>query len=103
MAPKADGNGLFLKTPNVFELRYRQGNEEHKFLHRFKQCFLTNISVNYTGDGVYSTYNDGTPVSMIMTLMFKELAPIYDIDYDEYTIGEGDERRDFKSPGGVGY
>ena len=103
MAPKADGNGLFLKTPNVFELRYRQGNNEHSFLHRFKQCFLTNISVNYTGDGVYSTYNDGTPVSMIMTLMFKELAPIYDIDYDEYTIGEGDERRDFKSPGGVGY
>ena len=103
MAPKADGNGLFLRTPNVFELRYRQGNGEHKFLHRFKQCFLTNISVNYTGDGVYSTYNDGTPVSMIMTLMFKELAPIYDIDYDEYTIGEGDERRDFKSPGGVGY
>ena len=103
MAPKANGNGLFLRTPNVFELRYRQGNGEHKFLHRFKQCFLTNISVNYTGDGVYSTYNDGTPVSMIMTLMFKELAPIYDIDYDEYTIGEGDERRDFKSPGGVGY
>ena len=103
MAPKADGNGLFLKTPNVFELRYRQGSREHNFLHRFKQCFLTNISVNYTGDGVYSTYNDGTPVSMIMTLMFKELAPIYDIDYDEYTTGEGDERRDFKSPGGVGY
>ena len=103
MAPKAGATGLFLKTPNVFELRYRQGNGEHKFLHRFKQCFLTNISVNYTGDGVYSTYNDGTPVSMIMTLMFKELAPIYDIDYDEYTIGEGDERRDFKSPGGVGY
>ena len=64
---------------------------------------MTNISVNYTGDGVYSTYNDGTPVSMIMTLMFKELAPIYDIDYDEYTTGEGDERRDFKSRGGVGY
>ena len=103
MAPKAAATGLFLKTPNVFELRYRQGNGEHKFLHRFKQCFLTNISVNYTGDGVYSTYNDGTPVSMIMTLMFKELAPIYDIDYDEYTTGEGDEKRDFKSPGGVGY
>ena len=82
MAPKVGGNGLYLNTPNVFELRYRQGNNEHSFLHRFKQCFLTNISVNYTGDGVYSTYNDGTPVSMIMTLMFKELAPIYDIDYD---------------------
>ena len=103
MAPKADAEGLYLNTPNIFELRYRQGNGEHEFLNKFKQCFLTNITVNYTGDGVYSTYNDGTPVSMVMTLMFKELAPIYDIDYDEYTIGEGDERRDFKSPGGVGY
>ena len=102
MAPKANGNGLFLRTPNVFELRYRQGNEEHKFLHRFKQCFLTNISVNYTGDGVYSTYNDGTPVSMVMTLMFKELAPIYDIDYDEQFTSEfgGDY---IAPPGGVGY
>ena len=102
MAPKAEGNGLFLKTPNVFELRYRQGNNEHSFLHRFKQCFLTNISVNYTGDGVYSTYNDGTPVSMIMTLMFKELAPIYDIDYDESFTSEfgGDY---IAPPGGVGY
>ena len=102
MAPKAGATGLFLKTPNVFELRYRQGNGEHKFLHRFKQCFLTNISVNYTGDGVYSTYNDGTPVSMVMTLMFKELAPIYDIDYDEQFTSEfgGDY---IAPPGGVGY
>ena len=107
MAPKADGNGLFLKTPNVFELRYRQGNGEHKFLHRFKQCFLTNISVNYTGDGVYSTYNDGTPVSMIMTLMFKELAPIYDIDYDSTMGPYRDPNEAFKERntgfGGVGY
>jgi hypothetical protein len=82
MAAKAGNTGLFLNTPNVFELRYRQGNEEHKFLHKFKQCFLTDVSVNYTGEGVYATYDNGTPVSMIMNLSFKELAPIYDIDYD---------------------
>ena len=51
---------------------------------------------------MYATYDNGTPVSMVMTLMFKELAPIYDIDYDEYTMEMGDERRDFKF-GGVGY
>lgn len=89
MAPKAGETGLFLKTPNVFELRYRQGNNEHKFLNKFKQCFLTNITVNYTGEGVYATYDNGTPVSMVMTLMFKELAPIYDIDYDSEDSGVG--------------
>ena len=89
MAPRAAGKtpkekegAWFLKSPNVFELRYRTGNKNHKYLHKFKQCFLTDIAVNYTGDGVYSTYEDGSPVSYLMDLSFKELEPIYDIDYD---------------------
>ena len=91
MSAKAGAGGLFLKTPNVFELRYRKGTGEHPFLNKFKQCFLENISVNYTGDGVYTTYEGGEPVSMEMTLAFKELAPIYDVDYD------------VQGQGGVGY
>ena len=89
MAPKTKntgsigGSGVFLKTPNVFELRYMKGGREHPFLHKFKQCFLTNISVNYTAEGVYVTYDDATPVSMTIDLTFKELEPIYDVDYDE--------------------
>lgn len=89
MAPKTKntgsvgGSGVFLKTPNVFEIRYKKGNSDHPFLHKFKQCFLTNISVNYTAEGVYVTYDDATPVSMTIDLTFKELEPIYDVDYDE--------------------
>ena len=87
MAPQAQGgvaNGsqFFLRTPNIFKLRYRSGNKDHPFLHKFKQCFLTDMQTTYTADGVYSTYEDGTPVSMQMDLSFKELQPIYDIDYD---------------------
>ena len=110
MAPKvtavggpSGSNNLFLKTPDVFELTYRQGKENHKFLNKFKQCVLQDISVNYTGEGTYATYDDGTPVSMIMDLTFKELEPIYDTDY--YT----DESRndlngvDLENTNGVGY
>lgn len=89
MAPQVttEGSGsLFLKTPNVFELTYKQGKDSHSFLHQFKQCFLENVSVNYTGAGTYATYDDGTPVSIIMNLQFKEIEPIYDIDYEN---GEG--------------
>ena len=42
-----------------------------KFIHllnKFKQCFLTDISVNYTAEGVYATYEGREPVSMIMDL-----------------------------------
>ena len=83
MSPKTGQTRAFLDTPNIFELRYRQGRTEHKFLNKFKQCFLQDISVNYTGEGNYATYGDGTPISMIMDLTFKELEPIYDIDYED--------------------
>ncbi len=87
MAPQAQGgvatgSQFFLRSPNVFKLRYRSGNKDHPFLNKFKQCFLTDMQTTYTADGVYSTYDDGTPVSMQMDLSFKELQPIYDIDYD---------------------
>ena len=67
MAPKTGGDtiggsAIFMKTPNLFELRYRKGNSDHPFLNKFKQCFLTNVAVNYTGEGVYATYDDATTI-----------------------------------------
>ena len=41
------------------------------------------IRDSYTGEGVYTTYDDATPVSMTIDLSFKELEPIYDVDYDD--------------------
>ena len=94
MAPQAQGGTLgsgnwFLKTPNVFKLRYRTGRKNHPFLNRFKQCFLSDVQTTYTGEGTYATYDDGTPVSMILDLSFKEIQPIYDIDYDARPGTEG--------------
>jgi len=77
----AKSGTTFLSAPNIFELTYRKGNNNHPFLHKFKPCALTDMVVNYTGENVYATYHDGTPVSMTMDLTFKELVPIYDIDY----------------------
>jgi hypothetical protein len=86
-------SNVFLKSPNVFELTYKQGSRKHPFLHSFKQCVLTDMSVNYTGEGVYATYagQQGSPVSMVLELGFKELEPIYDLDYDDpiASIGVG--------------
>ena len=82
MAPQGSGGG-FLKTPNIFQINYMKGGDEHPFLNKFKLCALTNMSVNYTGDGVHATYYDGTPISMVMDLSFSELTPIYDEDYNE--------------------
>ena len=96
-------NTTFLKTPNVFELRYRSGNGDHRFLHKFKQCFLESINVNYTADGTYATYSDGTPVSIVMDLTFKEIEPIYDIDYEGDQVSYTGPYAPGQDPGTVGY
>lgn len=91
MSPRDSDNNVFLAAPNIFELRYKTGNNNHEYLNRFKRCVLENMSVNYTGENVYATYPDGQPVSTVMDLTFKELEPIYASDYgtDEGQIGTG--------------
>ena len=74
--------GLFLKSPNVFQLQYMKGGQPHPYLNKFVVAALTNMQVNYTGSGTYMTYRDGMPVHMIMTLSFQELSPIYAEDQE---------------------
>lgn len=88
----APGQGVFIKSPDVFLLEYKTGKNLHKFLNKFKACALTGMSVNYTASGTYATYSDSTPVHMQLSLNFSELTPIYREDYDN---GQGKE--------GVGY
>ena len=76
-----NAQGLFLKAPSVFRIKYMSGNKKHPFLHKFKICSLNNMGVNYTGGNTYATYADATPVNLIMSLMFRELTPIYYEDY----------------------
>lgn len=80
--------GLFLTAPSVFRLQYMSGGNEHPYLNRFKICALTSISVNFTGSNTYSTYSDGTPVHMQLSMSFQELTPIYNEDYQN-VVGTG--------------
>tara|TARA_B100000683_G_scaffold208009_1_gene202047 strand:+ start:187 stop:1101 length:915 start_codon:yes stop_codon:yes gene_type:complete len=89
----ADGgsntSGLFLRSPNVFQLNYKTGRRNHNFLHKFKPMALLNMAVNYTGGGTYATYDDTTPVHMKLDLSFQELNPVYSEDYDSEEGKEG--------------
>ena len=44
-------------------------------------CALTGTSVNYTPEGAFASYDRGQPVSVLLSLNFQELEPIYDTDY----------------------
>ena len=94
MAPIRSEGKLFLKTPNVFELKYTHKGGEHKGLNKFKECALKSCTVDYTPDGNYSTYEDGVMTSYQMELTFQELEPIYSDDYG---------REDSSVPAAIGF
>ena len=92
MAAKTSGGtgaGLFISSPEVFQLTYKSGNKKHPFLHSFKPCALVSMGVDYTGSGVYATYEDSTPVHMKLSLSFQELNPIYFEDYNKIPLTDG--------------
>ena len=73
----AGERSLFLGTPNIFRLQYR--TSEGKIIegvNRIKPCAITGTSVNYTPDGVWSAYDEGQPVSTILSIRMEELEPI---------------------------
>ena len=83
----ASGNssvkGIFIGAPDIFKLTYMKGNKPHPFLNSFKPMALVDMQMNYTGSNTYSTFYDGMPTHLTMSLAFKELNPIYADDYDE--------------------
>ena len=90
----AGGRSYFLGTPNVFRLQYRTTKDEAiKGLNRIKTCALTGTSVNYTPEGAFASYDGGQPVSILLSLSFQELEPIYDSDY-KYEGGDGERTSD---------
>ena len=81
-APKTGSTGFFLASPDVFQISYlHRGNQPHPFLNRFKVAALKSVNVNYTGSSTYSTYTDGTPTHIIMSLSFSEIEPVYYEDF----------------------
>ena len=77
MAPIRKGK-LFLESPNVFKLKYIFKNgDQHPFLNKIKLCALQSFNVQYTPDGSYMTYDDGSMTSYTCSMTFQELNPIY--------------------------
>ena len=92
MSVKTSSSNIFLKAPNIFDIRYITFNRgedgverevDHPSINRIKTCALLAASVDYTPDGSYMTYDDPrrSMTSYGLTLSFNELDPIYEDDY----------------------
>ena len=99
MAAKKDNDGLFLKAPNVFKIKYLKGMNIHKSINLIKVCALLNFAVDYTPNGTYMTFGGGengdeeaSMVTYNLAMTFQEIEPIYESDYTkDFEYGDGEK------------
>ena len=74
------------ESPSAGGRSYIFRDKQHPYLNKFKECALTNCSVNYTPEGNYMAFDSLTNPSMVsyqLDLQFQELEPVYDDDYSD--------------------
>lgn len=69
-----DTNKFMWIYPSEFDIAYYSNGKENKAIHRHTSCVLTEMSVNYTPNGSFTTFEDGTPTQINVQMTFRELA-----------------------------
>jgi hypothetical protein len=86
-APQRTQAQMLIKAPHTFQIEYLHRGENNKYLNLIKECALLSVVVNYTPNNNYATFANGAPVSIEMSLAFKELDPVFNDDYDKPGVG----------------
>ena len=69
-----DANNFVYIYPSEFDIFYYQNGLENRNLHRHTSCVLTEMSINYTPNGNFTTFDNGMPTQINVTMNFRELA-----------------------------
>jgi hypothetical protein len=72
---------IILRVPGEFEIRFLSSNPdpnqagfvENEYLPQIGRCSLTSISVDYTPNSIYSSFQDNSPTAITFSLQFTEM------------------------------
>lgn len=70
-------NGILFNTPAEFEIKFYNKGQENNNIPKIRRCVLTDIFVDYTPQGEWSTFRNGHPVTAKLGLSFKEMEIIH--------------------------
>jgi hypothetical protein len=71
-----DEAGFLFEYPAEFDIFFMHKGQENKFIHKHRSAVLESMSVNYSPNGQYSSFPNGSPTSYQATLNFKEVSII---------------------------
>ena len=69
-----DDEGFLYLYPGEFEIYYYIGDQENPFVHKHTSAVLKEVNVNYTPQGQFTSFDNGAPTQINMTLSFQELS-----------------------------
>ena len=69
-----DTNKFLYIYPSEFDISYYTNGRENLNLHRHTSCVLTEMNVNYTPNGTFTTFENGMPTQINVTISFRELS-----------------------------
>lgn len=55
------------------EIQYQWHGGENIYLHRFKRSVITELTVDYTGTGMWTMLRNGFPTETILTISLGEI------------------------------
>lgn len=70
-------NTNYISNPYLCQVNFKKGSGSHPYLPKYKPCVISNISISYTPDGSWATYEDGSPVATTIQLSFQESKLVY--------------------------
>ena len=69
-----DSNNFVYLYPSEFDIFYYSGGQENLNIHRHTSCVLTDLSINYTPNGSFTSFSNGMPTQINVSMGFKELS-----------------------------
>ena len=78
----------YIHVPKLCRFHFMRGSKVNDKLAQYKPCAITRVQINYTPDGTYATYQDGSPVAVELQLGFMETKLIFANEIS--TTGEGE-------------
>ena len=69
---KAEGRYTYI-YPSEFDITFYHRGEENQWVNKIATCVLTDMSVNYTPDGLWVQHDKGIPNTVNLSLQFREL------------------------------
>lgn len=76
--PQLSENANLINSPNVFFIRYMNGDSRIKSLPQPKICALVDFGIDHTPDNLgWNAYEDSHPIATAITMQFLELTPLF--------------------------